>query len=156
MEAKRKHRTKCPEFGKEQGKTKSYKVWGEDGMKQIERWDKSEWQFFWTVSKSRVRSQLQIFSSIPILSHRTRNPLVLILIHERNRRTIDFSFKLNLHLIKIQRIGRQDLRKAEEWSPTMFLPKQLCIVENVARAVGLHLNCKGFVTDYTEDYIMHT
>jgi len=48
------------------------------------------------------------------------------------------------------------LRKAEEWSPTMFLPQRLCIVEDVARAVGLRLNYKGFVTDYTEDYMMHT
>jgi hypothetical protein len=34
---------KCPEFGKEFGKTKSYKVcMGEDGMRQLARWDKSE------------------------------------------------------------------------------------------------------------------
>jgi hypothetical protein len=59
-------------------------------------------------------------------------------------------------LIKIQRTGRQDLGKAEERSQTMFLPKRLCIVKNVAHAVGLHLNCKGHVTDYPDDYIKHT
>jgi hypothetical protein len=88
----RQHRTKCPQLGKEWGKTISHNV--NMRTRQLGTRDNIKRQFFWAVSKSWFRSQQGIvFSVLTLLSQQERNPPVLTLVQSTERKIIEISLR---------------------------------------------------------------
>jgi hypothetical protein len=113
------HRTKCPQLGKEWGKTIRHSV--NMRMRQRGRWDNMKWQFFWAVSKSLVRSQQGNLLFYTNSSFLTSEKSSCSHSYPKSRTKSHGNFpKFNLHLNSMYRIGRYALRETADGRDLCF------------------------------------